>query len=362
MKSKRTIAKFALMMGISVFALTACESSPIPNWFDDDPAYTGDVKPPKQTMDTVAATGDQIVPPPSQEILQSLPPAAPQPTPQFTSSLGEDNVPLPVVSSPNAPPAPAIVNNYTGNLASVPPRPSAAELPSPADVQAARAELRTDNQQLANTLRDPYAGLNTVPDPLAQKTVIPPQQQPSSVRALTEPVRAPAPPVPMPAPAPVMPQPIVAAPMQAPQPMVQPAPMPTEQNVGGRLMGLQSTGPGKYALVQLPPETGIGSFAMAASIVPGSNNQITNSQYQDLRRVAGQYVNQKGRVRLVAYGSDPQSQDALRRVTTVAAYLVDLGVPANAIRLRIDPVVGNLPPTSPAGMKTDVFLEVPVGQ
>jgi hypothetical protein len=350
MQNRHAIIKAALVMGISTFALAACDTG---DWFEDDATYAGDVKPPVETTETAAAT-NQVVPPPSQEILQTLPQASPQPTPQFTSSL-------PGPTSTEAPPAPPVTNAYTGNLASVPPRPAASELPTAEQVVAARQELVADNQKLTSTLKDPNAAMTPpVYQPVATP-VIPPAPQPIQQPA------AYAPPVPQPM---TTPQPMYAPPVVA-QPLVQqpavyappavPPPAPTDQNVSGRMLGLQSSGPGKYSLVQLQPDTGIGSFAMVASIATTPPaNQINIVQYQDLRRVAAQYDTQKGRVRLVAYSKDPQSQEALQRATTVAAYLIDLGVPATSIRLRIDPAPADATQALEAARKTDIFLETPV--
>ena len=74
-------------------------------------------------------------------------------------------------------------------------------------------------------------------------------------------------------------------------------------------------------------------------------------QYQQLKTVAGQYALQPGRVRVVSYGD--ANAKPLQSATTTAAYLVDMGVPANAIRVKIDgaPTMGQ--------SKTDIFLETP---
>ena len=362
MRDKNSLIKTALVMSISVFALTACESMSVSDWFDDDATYAGDVKAPQNKVETSspdsrsktdeASSTLPVVPPPSQEILQTLPSGTQTATaqPQFTSSL--------------APASPAAA---TPNLASVPPRPQASELPSAADVNSTRQDLTADNQALQHTLKDPndsLVNLVKVQDPAP--TTTPEDVQVIAASTPVVPVSPPpvqyAPPTMIP-PAVVPVAATVSVPSSSPStpvPAIAKAPTPTDQNVSGVMLGLQPAGPGKYSLVQLQPEGGIGSFAMAGSVVPNQASQLDVAQYQILRRVASQYATQKGRIRLASYSNDPKSQDALKRATTVAAYLIDLGVPATAVRMRIDPT-GDMLNNSPAALRTDIFLEVPAG-
>jgi outer membrane protein OmpA-like peptidoglycan-associated protein len=94
---------------------------------------------------------------------------------------------------------------------------------------------------------------------------------------------------------------------------------------------------------------------------PQGSDQVSMPQYQQLRQVAGQYAQQPGRIRVVAYGDN--NSGALQRATTAAAYLVDLGVPANAIRVKVDSAAPATAGVSQAGLpvsKTDIFLETPI--
>jgi outer membrane protein OmpA-like peptidoglycan-associated protein len=212
---------------------------------------------------------------------------------------------------------------YQPNLASVPARPDASLLPSAQQVQQARNELSNDNQMLTGYLRDPRG---TQPMPVMQQQPMMAQQQ-----------------------------------MQQPMPQAMTPALGVPQNITAayqdKLMGLQPTATGQYALVPLAPEASLGGFSLASSLqyAPG-NSQVTMPQYQQLKNVAGQYSQQPGRVRVVSYGNaqDPQ---ALQRATTAAAYLVDMGVPAQSIRVKID---GDAAPTGMAPSKTDIFLETPV--
>jgi outer membrane protein OmpA-like peptidoglycan-associated protein len=152
---------------------------------------------------------------------------------------------------------------------------------------------------------------------------------------------------------------------QQPQPMMQPAMQPqmmqpmqqamapvAAPQTDSKLMGLQPTATGQFALVPLAPEAPLGGFSMASSLAYGpGTNQLNMQQYQELQRLAAQYKMQPGRVRVVSYGNE-QDPQILGRATSTAAYLVDMGVPANAIRLKIEA-------TAPVGPqnKTDIFLE-----
>lgn len=326
MKSKKSLFTAALLAGVCVFALTACESmdSAWNNVTGDAAPYAGDVQQqPQQQAQQMQPQMQQpqmnmspqqqamYQPQPVQPIYpQALPPVYPQQQASMQPLQPTQTVIPPTAMQPIGYQQVPVQNNYQPNLASVPARPTANQLPNAQQVQTARAELTNDNRRAMGTLRDPH-------ETAAMQT--------STTTTYTQ-TTQPLPP--------------------------QTASAPNYTAGTGQLLGLQATAPGKYALTPLAPEAPLGGFALASSLqyAPG-NDQVTMPQYQELRRVAGQYAVQPGRVRVVSYG-DAQNPQALQRATTAAAYLVDLGVPANAIRVKMDNSAG------PQQMsKTDIFLE-----
>ena len=326
MKTKTSLFTTALMAGVCALALTACQSMSTA-WNDvtgDDAPYAGNVQPPAQSG---------MQPPASQQASMQqpvIPASAMQPMQQPQMAAQQMPMQQPMMQQPQQVQAmmqsqPAMyqpqqvvpVANYTPNLASVPARPTPAEMPSAQQVQTARADLNAANRTATGYLRDPGTANGT---PMAQMQ---PPQAPTQSSATPN--------------------------------YTAPAAMMTNAD---QLMGLQATTPGHYALTPLAPESPLGGFSLASSLMyaPG-NDQVSMPQYQELRRVAGQYAAQPGRVRVVSYADANNGQSALQRATTAAAYLVDLGVPANAIRVKVDSAAAPSPAGYSAPSKTDIFLE-----
>ncbi|HCM83935.1 MAG TPA: hypothetical protein PKW15_02395 [Alphaproteobacteria bacterium] len=320
---RKNLIKATLLASVCAVGLSACETMDTA-WDDvtgESTPYAGDIQPQQQPM----------MAPPMQPMAQQqpmyqqqpmmaqqpvVPASAMQPTMQYPQQMAQQ----PMMQQQMQP---MQQQAYTPNLASVPPRPMASELPSQQQVQAARQELNSDNQMLTGYLRDPRGNTTATmqPAPMQQGTQTYVQQSPAST------------------------MPPAAAAQQA------------SNLIEGQLMGLQQTSGGQYALVPLAPEAPLGGFSLASSVYFRNDvNNISMPQYQQLKSVAGQYAMQPGRVRVVSYG-DAQNSKALQSATTTAAYLVDMGVPANAIRVKIDGSAAS----SPMGQsKTDIFLETPV--
>lgn len=319
---KKNVIKAALLASVCAVGLSACETMDSA-WNDvtgESTPYAGDIQPQQQAMPPMQPA---MMPQPMMAQQPVVPATAMQPTMQYPQQAQMQPPGTMMPAAPMAQP----MQPYTPNLASVPARPDASQLPAPQQVAGTRQQLQYDNGMLTGYLRDPRA-----PQQVATAPVMPQQMGTQTyvqqTTTTTQTTMAPA-----------------AAAQQA------------SSMLEGQLMGLQPTAGGQYALTPLPTEAPLGGFALASSIqfTPGSN-QINMQQYQQLKTVAGQYALQPGRVRVVSYG-DAQTSKALQNATTTAAYLVDMGVPANAIRVKIDDSA-----TSPAAMgqsKTDIFLETP---
>lgn len=312
---KKNLVKTALLISVCAVGLSACETMDSA-WNDvtgESTPYAGNIQPQQQPMPPMqpqmAGMQQQMPAYPAQPMMAQqpvVPAAAMQPTMQYPQQMAQQQ--------------PA--QTYAPNLASVPARPDASQLPSQYQVQATRQQLANDNGMLTGYLRDPSAPTQTAAAPAQQGTQTYVQQAGTT-----------APPIPMQA----------AAAQQA------------SNLIEGQVLGLQPTATGQYALTPLAAEAPMGGFALASSLqfAPGTN-QVSMPQYQQLKTVAGQYALQPGRVRVVSYG-DAQNSKALQNATTTAAYLVDMGVPANAIRVKIDNSSA-----APVGQsKTDIFLETP---
>lgn len=348
---KTNLIKAALLATVCTVALSACETMDSA-WNDvtgDDTPYAGDVQPQQQPMPAMQPQMAQQQPmmQPMQPMAQQQPmqaqmmqPMAPmtaqqtvvpasamQPTMQYPQQATAQPMPQPVMQ-------PYPQQAYAPNLASVPARPDASQLPSPQQVASTRQQLQYDNGMLTGYLRDPRGPQQTA---MAQPQMQPMQQ--GTQTYVQQPMQTAATP---------MPYTPAAAAQQA------------SNQIEGQLMGLQPTTTGQYALTPLAPEAPLGGFALASSLqfAPGSS-QLSMPQYQQLKTVAGQYATQPGRVRIVSYG-DAQNSKALQNATTTAAYLVDMGVPANAIRVKIDDSASAAAPM--AQSKTDIFLETPAAR
>lgn len=326
MKFNSSFCSAAAMTLVLALSLTACESMNSA-WNDitgDDAEYAGTVQPTMPQQQQAQTQQPMQMMPPQQMQQPVIPQTAMQPQMQQQAQMPMQQPVMPVT-------------NYAPNLATVPARPTAAEMPNQQQVQMARADLNADNRRAMGYLRDPNGA--AAPQ-MAQQSM--PMQQPMAQQ------------MPMMSPA------VSNAPAQqsaAPQ-YTAPAAMMTNAD---QLMGLQQTAPGKYALAPVTAEAPLGGFALTSSLMyaPG-NDQVSMPQYQELRRVAGQYAQQPGRVRVISYSDAQNSQQALQRATTAAAYLVDLGVPANAIRVKVDSsAVPTSPASAPVPSKTDIFLETP---
>jgi len=395
MRSKTSLFTATLMAGVAALALTACET--VDNTWNkitgDDTPYAGDV-PPQSAMQQPGTMQDQ-----NQQMATQPGMMQPMPNDQMQNNqmAMQQPVPSPAAMQPNmyvqqpmAQPGMVSVqpqpmqqayqqpmnSPYTPSLAAVPPRPMASQLPSPQQVQMARADLGNDNRNATGYLRDPNAPMTQAmpmqqPMQMAQNTMPPVPVQPSPIQSNASSMGIPAG-VPLQTSA----TPNLNSPVgkvvqtgqvqvtQTPSPMLAPsytAPA-TMMTSSDQLLGLQQTAPGRYALAPVQPESPMGGFSLASSLVyPLGNEQVSMSQYQELRRVASQYTQQPGRVRVVSYGDAAGGQQALQRATTAAAYLVDLGVPANAIRVKVD-TASATPVTGMAPSKTDIFLETPTNR
>jgi len=403
MRSKTSLLTTALMAGVAALALTACNTVD-DTWnkiTGDDTPYAGDV-PPQSAQQQPGAMTDQnqqmAAQPAMMQPMQNgqmqnqqmtmqqpvQPPAAVQPNMYAQQPMAQPGM-MPMQQSQMQPmmqsqPMQQPMNSsYTPNLAAVPPRPMASQLPSSQQVQMARADLSNDNRNATGYLRDPNGSAMPMAQSMpmqqsmqmAQNTMPPMPVQPSPIQSNASSMGIPA----------GMPLQTSATPnlnspvgkvvqtgqvqvTQTPSPMLAPsytAPT-TMMTSSDQLLGLQQTAPGRYALAPVAPESPMGGFSLASSLVyPQGNEQVSMPQYQELRRVASQYTQQPGRIRVVSYGDAAGSQQALQRATTAAAYLVDLGVPANAIRVKVDTASATPAMGTPAS-KTDIFLETPANR
>ncbi len=313
---KKNLIKAALLVSVCAVGLSACETMDSA-WDDvtgESTPYAGDIQPQQQPM----AMQQPMMAPNQQMVMQQpmmaqqpvVPASAMQPTMQYPQQMAQQPMMQPMQQQA-----------YTPNLASVPARPDATQFPSKQQVQATRQQLVSDNGMLTGYLRDPRG--NAVPQPVASQGTQTYVQQAS--------------------------QPVPYTPAAVAQ--------QASSMIEGQLMGLQPTANGQYALTPLAPEAPLGGFSLASSLFFRSDvNNVSMPQYQQLKTVAGQYGLQPGRVRIVSYG-DAQNSKALQNATTTAAYLVDMGVPANAIRVKIDDAT---PANATMGQsKTDIFLETP---
>jgi len=401
MRSKTSLFTAALMAGVAALALTACNTVD-DTWnkiTGDDTPYAGDV-PPQSAQQQPGALQDQnqqmaaqpgMMQPmqngqmQNQQMTMQQPvqaPASMQPNMYAQQPMAQPGM-MPMQQGGQMQPQPMqqayqqpMNSPYAPNLAAVPPRPMASQLPSPQQVQMARADLGNDNRNATGYLRDPNGSAMPMAQSMpmqqsmqmAQNTMPPMPVQPSPIQSNASSMGIPA----------GMPLQTSATPnlnspvgkvvqtgqvqvTQNPSPMMAPSYTgpSTMMTSSDQLLGLQQTAPGRYALAPVAPESPMGGFSLASSLVyPQGNEQVSMPQYQELRRVASQYTQQPGRIRVVSYGDAGSSQQALQHATTAAAYLVDLGVPANAIRVKVDTASATPAMGTPAS-KTDIFLETP---
>ena len=334
--------KSILMVGVCTIALSACESvdSAWDDMTGDGTPYAGDLQPQTQPQQMAMMQPPQMMAQPMMQPMAQPMPIMQQPQimaadqsvipqsalqPQMMAQpqmqpMQMQQQPMMAMAQQQPPILPISAASMQPNLANVPARPDASMLPTPQQVADARSELSQDNQMLTGVLRDPRA-------PQAPMAASQPQMQQPGMMTM--------------------------APMQPQSTLPMGIPQQVADSHQGKLMGLKATAPGRYTLVPMAPDNAMGSFALASSITaPQGSSQVTMPQYQELQRVAGQYNKMPGKVRVVTY-SDPQNEPmAVQRASVAAAYLVDMGIPADAIRVKVEPSAAPSPIA-----KTDIFLQ-----
>ncbi len=257
-------------------------------------------------------------------------PSADDVPPVSQAAVPPANVPCPCANNAVAQQTVTTTMTTAPNLADVPPRPTAAELPSPTEVQATRQTLAANNAAANGGF---MSSLSTPSMPSAQ-----PAASGTAAANTSHTLRDPH-------------APATATVMAA---TTQTTTVAQQSDIGGQLLGLQPTAGGQFQLISIPPEATVGTFNLLTSVVQVNGAPLTMPQYQNLQNVASSYKTNPGRVRVVGYGDQAMG---LQQATTIAAYLVDLGVEPKSIRLKVDPAIGLNAPTDPNAKKIDVFLE-----